>query len=491
MEPSDWGPVAELASALKLHEYEHRYVWFSRLGRTGTPWQHFGRTPAPGFWPAKLAGTIPAESPRLLSWRGWRILPPAVVDSATLRRLLPACHSWLAIENVRYLASWFAPDAVFLPDTSLLSTSDLGLVWSLASWAGFKYGPAAILSEKEMLQKFAPKESASAGDLLTIHRNIEALAVHWLNNSKKHPASETIQSRGGGLRRESILLALKSLSTNHHEALEFLITHSPLTWMAYLDVISQVPPADLFKSLKETLPSYEAKSMRWLALLADTLFGALLSPNPAWGDWQRAAEELKRSAHWGWLRTLFQLKRLQDKCSRLRKQTHDHFLARMEAWQGLSTCLELHVMTLDRMVRTAGVRGVHAMREEWKKVKQEDANAWAAVELFRRESAYNKDLSRLLLGASLDEIINILSPDELRRLMEILENMLNIQVPEKPSLPIGRFLSEDEGLRLPFRPPNHRGPSAAAIISDLLLGFLQTLEALLTPPENEGESEYA
>lgn len=491
----DWGPFPELADALRLHPREPQLDWLGRFARTGLPWQHLVRTPKVGFWPPNLPEQIPNARPRLPGPWGWRLGPPVVLDTAPLETLLPACHAWMAVENARYLLPWLMPDPRMTPDRSFFATSDTALVWSLAAWAACAHGPAALLKEKAALQKAGPG-AVGPGDLLALHRNVEALAVFWAGQYGQ-PADPPIAFDGGGLRREAVLRAFTTLPAPHLNALVFLASHSPLTWLAYLDVLPLAPPAGIFSSLPLAAPAYSRKSAPWLALLANTLFGALLSANPAWDDWQRAESELHRmeaeAARWGLWQKIFQgyrIDRLRTKRLRLRRLALGHLVFRLESWHALavheprSALLDIHIMALDRMARTAVVRAHAPMRRDWQLISQARAGRSASEYLFQQRSAYYEELSRLFLGSPFEEILKGLKDSELSRLAVVFEGLLSINIPPVCSVPVERFFNQlNHGVRLPFRAPDHRGPSINEIFEGLLQELLRQLPDV--PDEQE------
>src|SRR5271157_1559169 len=209
MASPDWGPFPGLAAVLRLHRREPPFDWIGRLNRTGAPWLHFARGPRPDFWPPNLPGLVPLERPRLKRWWWWRFGRPTAVDPAPLAALLPACHAWVAAENARYLAPWLSPDPNLALGPAFFETSSCALIWSLAAVAA-SGDPAALLAEGASLERAAPLDTATFGDLLTLHRNVETLADFWLGGATRQPEQKP-RWRAGGLRRQSMLEAFATL----------------------------------------------------------------------------------------------------------------------------------------------------------------------------------------------------------------------------------------------------------------------------------------
>ena len=478
----DWGPFPKLAASLKLDPREIPLAWLDRIAQTGCPWQHLARAADSDFWPACMPGDSPAALPQLPFWMRLRARTPIRVNSEGVARFIPSCHAWLATENTRFLASWLAPDPSACPPW-VGHTSSQALVWSLIAYAAYCVGPAVIEERPDLLEASLLDEHAAPGDLLSLHRDVERLAAFWLEQTARQGAKLPSGSRAGGVRTKGFLRALTAIPSSHKSALLALASCSPLTRLAYLDIFTDYPNPRVFASLCRILATDNHRSESWLALLANTLLGALLSTPLDLDAWKLATTKLRsleaEAAQWGFFTRLFgsgQLVKARTQVQRLRVQMHDTLLARLEAWHTVArevSAKELHSITLDRLSRIAAARATPAMRIEWRHVCQRNSLPYAGVELFRPESAYNAELSKMLLALPLDELRQLLTTPEQGRLSEMLEDILTFPAP--CDVPVPRFLDDRAGVRLPFQPPNHRGPSPATIFSELLVALLKVL----------------
>jgi hypothetical protein len=448
-----------------------------------------------------MPGNESAAFPVFPWWMRLRARTPVRIAGEAVARFLPACHAWLATENTRFLARWLAPDPRGCPPW-IGNTSDRALVWSLIVFTAHSFGPAAIQKRSGFLQNALLDEHAAPGDLLALHRDLERLAVLWLAETGQRVPHLSSSTRGGGLRTETFPQALAALPASYKNALLLLASFSPLTRLAYLDHFTDKPRPHVFASLGGVLCTDGQNFAPWLALLADTLLGAVLSTPPDLGAWKKALAELRsleaESAHWGFFQRLFGIGRVKRARAReewLRVRVRDTLLARFEAWSGIAragSAEELHLMTLERLARMAAVRATPSMRDEWHRASRANPMSYAAVELFRPGSAYYVELTGLVLAGPLNELRQLLSTPEQSRLGELLDGVLNVPAPSDVPGHLQKFFDDLAGIRLPFRPRNHRGPCPATIFSELLVQFAEVFPQPTEPAaQEEPDNAYA
>jgi hypothetical protein len=493
----EWGPIAQLAAALRLRRRKASLAWLDRLGQTGSLWQHVARFPEGTFWPPTLPLPSPTTRWQRLWWRA-----PQRIDAQALSRLLPMCHSWLAAENMRFVAPLLVVDAAACP-AWVAHTSDRALVWSLIVFAASSFGPKVILARRGLIQQIARDMHAERGDVLVLHRDVERLAREWLARAGGRACDQSPGARAGGLRTRSFLNAMAVLRKDYRSAISLLASCSPLTRLAYLDVFSDTTGCDVVANAKPDpakgpawteifAPSEEADDAAlWLALVANTLLGALLSTPPALTAWLRAEAHLRnlerQFVRWRYFRRLdsVQLRRARMLASSRKRRWSGALLARLEAWHAIAQdnfSRELHIMVLDRLARLALVRATPAMRDEWSAARRANEQALPKGELFVPGTAYFTELISLVLAVPPDDLRPLLDQDQLLRLGTFVDGILSVPASSYATGSLKRFGDEDSGFRLPFRSETRYHHSVAEVFGELREHFREILP--LSQPAN-------
>ncbi len=203
-----------------------------------------------------------------------------------------ACHAWLGARNLEAAARWFSPLWQSCP-VELARLTGRGVLWStLASRLDPYRRPADWKHAARLAPGLPPlDQEATLGDCLALHLALERL-VELAGQRFGAGLPEGSERCGGGLRSPGFLsrhpdLLVRSRSlgcAGWMEALAHLVARSPLTLAIYPDLLGPVGPEVLLGPL--STPGRQGRSQtrwgdRWLALLARSVVGAILSPPPA------------------------------------------------------------------------------------------------------------------------------------------------------------------------------------------------------------------
>jgi hypothetical protein len=189
--------------------------------------------------------------------------------------LLADCHGQLARLAIETLAPRFQP---FLSDVpaELACTSERGVGWAFYARMAEKHGPAAVLASAGSFEGIRLDESAAPGDLIAMHYSIERLAQLWGPKRRSKP-----RALPGGLRTEPFAAAFPDIRGKARTALDLFIENSPLTRLVYADLVSLTPFRLSLRAIEPVLTAGRGAWMEvWLAQLARSFLGALLSPSP-------------------------------------------------------------------------------------------------------------------------------------------------------------------------------------------------------------------
>ena len=243
-----------------------------------------------------------------------------------------AAHTHLMNEILRYLSARLV-DAFRYPPLLFALPSEKGMAWALTACLFEAYGPKVFggLSNespffpKAFLDVYALEGDLLPGDLLALHLCIEQIVIQL--PKRLHLTSEAWSlrhetRRGGGLRHREFLEAYETLGANRHNlkvsawwnGLNAFMDASPLTRLIYADVCTsslwpetRTLETDWYRGLETLIaasaaPEENRKLYRWfqdeiLALLANSLLAAALSPPLSHGIYRRLDEQLRPLKH--------------------------------------------------------------------------------------------------------------------------------------------------------------------------------------------------
>jgi hypothetical protein len=299
-----WGSISVLAD---------RTADWKRADAYGGIWRDFVRH--------RLGVTLSPPRPsivrRVLDWtlRLFHLRWPTEKNwtPEELMAFLPECYAWLAHRSVDRAIPFFAPFWHDMP-VDLASVSEKAVAWAVVACQVDRVGPSAMPTAGE-LQGYVLDRTASVADLWSLHLDVEDLVVGIgakLTLPKlPRPRRREEQRRPGGLRRKEFLatyaaLRLAAGERNHIAARRWLdtldrfVAASPLTRLVYCDLVtpgrsSQEPwaididgegPRFIPLVRLPAEPSRETSPRRgwrdlWVAHLAKSMVGAVLSPSPA------------------------------------------------------------------------------------------------------------------------------------------------------------------------------------------------------------------
>ncbi len=295
-----WGPLPQLA-----HLLDSAPPGRSQAEADG--WraaERFG-----GLW-ALISSADWPETPRLPSSRlrtrlkrFWR--RQGTATPTEMIRQMAACHAWLGARNLQAATRWFSPLWQSCPIELMRLTGRGVACATLASRLDPSRRPADW-KQAALLTANLPAldESATLGDCLALHLALERL-VEQAGLRFAAGSPEGSERCGGGLRSTrflalypDLLVRARSLGCGSWiDAAGHLFARSPLTLAVYPDILGEASSEVFLGPLSRPGrhgPSQTRWGDRWLALLAHSVVGAILSPPPAHERVIHLEEELQR-----------------------------------------------------------------------------------------------------------------------------------------------------------------------------------------------------
>jgi hypothetical protein len=462
-------------------------------------------------------------------------VPAPLIDDEALARLLVECTAWLDELTLERAATLFAPFWEDLP-TRAFRVSEKAIAWALAVRRLDRSGPTAF----NMARGCPPLGIGDLpGDFLALHLMIERL-VEGLFARWRLAAPPAVERRPGGMRRREFLKAYPALAIHlsrqmsddvmwrqaldailnalggmeflmsgdvmWRQALNALLDHSPLTRLVYMDVIGRPLTGQEVLPLVDLGPREERWREVWVSLLARSLLGVVLSPDPSLEALRLAEAELSRleaeRIAWieerrrSWWRRLFshrlpeggapptpldmkvaaQRNRVQATGQRMnqerlaRLRTLAEVLARGSPY--------LHMLVMDMLTRlAAGQAAEEASARRW----AGPPPASVGWQMFDEGGAGADRLVRMLVGRGLDHVGELLAsrPAETEAVADILSP--NTAAPcadvarrtgvptETIELLAARFGDELAGrIHLPMPAPAHLAPHPEQCLAQCL-----------------------
>lgn len=496
----DWGPIPRFAARLadtvpRRPNGRHRPLAATRP--FGGPWGLLVRDRWDGYGPIRTPGPswVAALLDRLR--RTARSGRP-FSDDDELARALGELHRFLAVRNVRFLASVLPGPAAIPP--AFLTISATGLAWALWVFELAVNGPAP--SERVPVGPPDWPVPPTAADSLSLHLWIEELVAE---GGIPDPPGGSPRALGG-LRRATFLRRFARLGQSKSppvrrraDVVLRLLLLSPLTQWVYADV---VPPtldpngaSPVAVPTGKDLPAdVQAAHDGWHAVLARSVVAALLGPTPAWERRCAAEDELAAARGRRFDDTgLARRKKLLDRADELRQETlvqglvRPSRLAELFAGAGPGGTL-IAVRTMDMLVRhLATATGPLLLRDQAADTARPTLSSLVLEpgnRLFRR-------LTEALFGGAAVPDLGTLSA----RHRELTERLVVPPLPTDGALAAiaaaagvsldqarrvrDRFARVPVALPHPARDGNPAAPSPAAI--------LNAWRWSLTPPEPEPE----
>lgn len=220
-------------------------------------------------------------------------------------RQMVACHAWLGARNLQAAVRWFSPLWQSCP-VELTRLTGRGVACAaLASRLDPNRRPAEWKKAARLAASLpALDEAATVGDCLALHLALESL-VERAGRHFRAGSPDGSERCGGGLRSTRFLVLYPDLLVRSRslgcgrwmDATRPLFARSPLTLAVYPDILGEAGSEVFLGPLSRPGrhgPSQTRWGDRWLALLARSVVGAILSPPPAHEQVIHLEEELQR-----------------------------------------------------------------------------------------------------------------------------------------------------------------------------------------------------
>jgi len=430
--------------------------------------------------------------------------PPGIAQT------LADCHQHIGRMVVESLVPLYAPFWADLP-VQLAGISEKAVAWALLLHAMETAGPRAVIRSGIIgaYSSFGYKLAATdpPGDFLALHLLAgRAAAIAYPQAPSSHAQAGHAPSplKAGGLRSAASLESYRWIGRRRGahagwwaEAARVLVEASPLTRLAYADLLCMPVEAAVIPPMLHMGSQCEPWHELWLSHLARTLTAVMLSPAPAYEEWRAAAtlaDRLEKQVQSGGASPLLrvQLAEAVRRRTILQSAMNNHYCQRLEILAGtLLASRALHLRVADMFTRNIVARSTPRIRRAYAEAADSEERRALRLNLFSASGICFNELWCKLLGDDWKTVIQQLSSTQHAHLQALFdlklgsdgddakvadrirrEQGVSIDYANRLCLRLREFIS------LPFPQPHHRTLPVSSAVGESLAELINMTAAV-------------